>query len=120
MIRLWNVRYTLNGRMFMTVEKHVGHVLEEECQYRNGYETKNNKGTSTYGLGIKRVESREEWKIQLDLRIIDEKKEKPLINNSLTVFLLFFRLNVSVIPTCSNGIIRVLSNAKISQNQSPK
>lgn len=86
LIRLWNGRDVLNGRMFMTVEKHVGHVLEEECQCRNGYETKNNKGTSTCGLGIKRVESREKWPIQLDLRIIDEKKEKSLINNSLTVF----------------------------------
>lgn len=34
---------------------------------------------STYGLEIKKVESREEWPIQFDLRIIDEKKEKPLI-----------------------------------------
>lgn len=39
-------------------------------------QNKNNKGTSTYGLGIKRVESREEWPIQFDLRIIDEKKNR--------------------------------------------
>lgn len=50
MIRLWNVRDALNGRMFMTVEKHAGHVSEEECQCRNEYETKNNKGTSTYRM----------------------------------------------------------------------